>query len=76
MGNSNDNDDDGDDDCDDDHDNDDECESDYIIHSWDMMHSGFPALLSCICLIVIATQHRSLRPHSMCLIAFTWKANV
>lgn len=76
MGNTNDHDDD-DDDCNDDHDDDDdECESDYIIQSWDIVHSGFPALLSCICLIVIANKHRSLRPHSMCLIGFTWKGNV
>ena len=32
-------------------------ESDYIIHSWDMARSGFPALLSCVCLIVTATAH-------------------
>ena len=44
-------------------------------YSWDMVHSGFPAPLSCICLTVTATQHRSFRPHSMRLIAFAWKEN-
>ncbi len=43
--------------------------------SWDTVHSGFPALLSCVCLNVTATQHRSFRPRSMLLIALAWKVN-